>query len=73
MMERLYTSPTYGMWYPIDEKGLSTNLPPMVVFPESTKFYSKWKETLEKKGVKVSPCPSLPKEDGRPERGGGRS
>lgn len=54
MMERLYTSPTYGMWYPVDEKGLSTNLPPMVVFPELTKFYTAWKEDLEKKGVKVS-------------------
>lgn len=54
MMERLYTSPTYGMWYPIDPKSLSSNLPPMVVFPESTKFYSKWQEDMEKRGVKVS-------------------
>lgn len=54
MMERLYTSPTYGMWYPIDPKSLSSNLPPMVVFPEETKFYTKWKETLEERGVKVS-------------------
>jgi hypothetical protein len=54
MMERLYTSPTYGMWYPIDEKSLSSNLPPMVVFPEESQFYQKWKETLESKGVKVS-------------------
>lgn len=53
MMERLYTSPTYGMWYPIDSKSLSSNLPPMVVFPETTKFYQTWKEDLEKRGVKV--------------------
>ena len=54
MMERLYTSPTYGMWYPIDPKSLSSNLPPMVVFPESTKFYQKWQADMEKRGVKVS-------------------
>lgn len=53
MMERLYTSPTYGMWYKVDEHSLSSNLPPMVVFPESTKFYTAWKEDMEKKGVKV--------------------
>lgn len=53
MMERLYTSPTYGMWYKIDPKSLSSNLPPMVVFPESTAFYTTWKEDMEKKGVKV--------------------
>ncbi|KAJ3712847.1 FAD/NAD(P)-binding domain-containing protein [Lentinula raphanica] len=53
MMERLYTSPTYGMWYPIDEKMLSSNLPPMVVFPNATSVYSDWKESLEKRGVSV--------------------
>ncbi|ORY30790.1 FAD/NAD(P)-binding domain-containing protein [Naematelia encephala] len=53
MMERLYTSPTYGMWYPVDEKSLSSNLPPMVVFPESTKFYRDWQRSLEDQGVKV--------------------
>jgi len=53
MMERLYTSPTYGMWYKIDEKSLSSNLPPMVVFPESSKFYKAWHEEMEEKGVKV--------------------
>jgi len=53
MMERLYTSPTYGMWYPVDDKSLSSNLPPMVVFPEETKFYTKWQEALESRGVKV--------------------
>ena len=54
MMERLYTSPTYGMWYPIDDKSLSSNLPPMVVFPESSDFYNKWQAALEASGVKVS-------------------
>jgi hypothetical protein len=53
VMERLYTSPTYGMWYSIDEKSLSSNLPPMVVFPETTEFYTKWQKDLESKGVKV--------------------
>ena len=57
MMERLYTSPTYGMWYPMDEKSLSSNLPPMVVFPESSDFYSKWQSSLEDRGVKVSAVP----------------
>lgn len=54
MMERLYTSPTYGMWYPIDDKSLSSNLPPMVVFPETSEFFGKWGEELKKRGVKVS-------------------
>ncbi|EIW68152.1 hypothetical protein TREMEDRAFT_33043 [Tremella mesenterica DSM 1558] len=53
MLERLYTSPTYGMWYPIDNKSLSSNLPPMVVFPETSAFYSKWQKTLEDRGVRV--------------------
>ncbi|KAJ3782038.1 FAD/NAD(P)-binding domain-containing protein [Lentinula aff. detonsa] len=53
MMERLYTSPTYGMWYPIDRKMLTSNLPPMVVFPEATAVYSDWKESLEKRGVSI--------------------
>lgn len=53
MMERLYTSPTYGMWYPVDPKSLSSNLPPMVVFPESTDFYTKWQKSLEERNVKV--------------------
>lgn len=53
IMERLYTSPTYGMWYEIDDKSLSSNLPPMVVFPEESKFYTKWQHELEARGVKV--------------------
>lgn len=39
--------------YQVDEKSLSSNLPPMVVFPEETKFYTKWQHTLESRGVKV--------------------
>ncbi|KAJ3877342.1 FAD/NAD(P)-binding domain-containing protein [Lentinula edodes] len=53
MMERLYTSPTYGMWYPIDRKMLTSNLPPMVVFPEATAVYTDWQHALEKKGVSI--------------------
>ncbi|KAF9269470.1 FAD/NAD(P)-binding domain-containing protein [Marasmius fiardii PR-910] len=53
MMERLYTSPTYGMWYPVDPEMLTSNLPPMVVFPEASRVYSDWKASLEKKGVQV--------------------
>jgi hypothetical protein len=53
MMERLYTSPTYGMWYPIDELSLSSNHPPMVVFPEASNFYNKWQASLEARGVHI--------------------
>ncbi|KIK64063.1 hypothetical protein GYMLUDRAFT_40296 [Collybiopsis luxurians FD-317 M1] len=53
MMERLYTSPTYGMWYPVDPQMLTSNLPPMVVFPEATAVYSAWKTSLENKGVSI--------------------
>ncbi|GAA5966780.1 hypothetical protein JCM8115_002814 [Rhodotorula mucilaginosa] len=53
MMERLYTSPTYGMWYPVDDKALSSNLPPMVVFPKETEFYTDWQHQLEARGVNV--------------------
>ncbi|GAA6038635.1 hypothetical protein JCM8097_009458 [Rhodosporidiobolus ruineniae] len=53
MMERLYTSPTYGMWYPVDDKCLASNKPPMVVFPEESKFYTDWQHVLEARGVKV--------------------
>jgi hypothetical protein len=72
MMERLYTSPTYGMWYPgmfrhlaayvlyplslclpVDDKSLSSNMPPMVVFPEASLFYTKWQHSLEDRGVTI--------------------
>ena len=53
MMERLYTSPTYGMWYEVDDKCLSSNLPPMVVFPEERAFYEVWRKALVERGVNV--------------------
>lgn len=53
ILERLCTSPTYGMWYPTDKESIASNLPPMVVFPEFGKFYNDWKEDLIKKGVHV--------------------
>lgn len=53
VLERLCTSPTYGMWYPPDKNSVASNLPPMVVFPNLSDFYSDWKKHLIKKGVKV--------------------
>ncbi|KAI5203998.1 hypothetical protein AUEXF2481DRAFT_91798 [Aureobasidium subglaciale EXF-2481] len=53
VLERLCTSPTYGMWYPPDKASVASNLPPMVVFPNFSEFYSDWKTSLEKKGVTV--------------------
>lgn len=53
MFERLCTSPTYGMWYPINEKTLVDSKPPMVVFPNFSEFYSTWKKDLIHRGVTV--------------------
>jgi NAD(P)-binding Rossmann-like domain len=53
MLERLCTSPTYGMWYPPDKYSIASNLPPMVVFPNLSKFYDDWRKNLEKRGVQV--------------------
>lgn len=53
MLERLVTSPTYGMWYPGDKESVVSNLPPMVVFPRFTDFYETWKKDLISKGVSV--------------------
>jgi len=53
MLERLCTSPTYGMWYPSDKYSVASNLPPMIVFPNFSDFYSTWKRDLESRGVKV--------------------
>lgn len=53
MLERLCTSPTYGMWYPPDKHSIASNLPPMVVFPKFTKFYDDWKKDLISKGVNI--------------------
>lgn len=53
MLERIATSPTYGMWYPPDEHSVASNKPPMVVFPNFTDFYSTWQKDLESRGVTV--------------------
>jgi hypothetical protein len=53
ILERLCTSPTYGMWYPADKHSIASNLPPMVVFPNLSNFYAAWKKDLEAKGVQV--------------------
>ncbi|KAF4918960.1 hypothetical protein CGCVW01_v008352 [Colletotrichum viniferum] len=53
MLERLCTSPTYGMWYPPDKHSVASNLPPMVVFPNFSDFYQTWKKDLESRGVTV--------------------
>lgn len=53
MLERLVTSPTYGMWYPGDELSVVSNLPPMVVFPKFSDFYETWRKDLVSKGVNV--------------------
>ncbi|TRM56662.1 hypothetical protein BD626DRAFT_551463 [Schizophyllum amplum] len=53
VLERIFTSPTYGMWFPPDERSLASNEPPMVVFPEFSAFYGDWKKDLERRGVHV--------------------
>ncbi|KAK3685257.1 hypothetical protein B0T22DRAFT_409510 [Podospora appendiculata] len=53
ILERLCTSPTYGMWNPPDRESIASNLPPMVVFPNLSNFYDDWRKDLVEKGVKV--------------------
>ena len=53
IMERLVTSPTYGMWYPGDKFSVVNNLPPMVVFPNFSVFYEDWRKNLVDRGVQV--------------------
>lgn len=53
ILERLITSPTYGMWYPGDKLSVASNLPPMVVFPKFSDFYEDWRKSLVARGVKV--------------------
>ncbi|SMR61026.1 unnamed protein product [Zymoseptoria tritici ST99CH_3D1] len=53
VLERLCTSPTYGMWYPPDKNSIASNLPPMIVFPNLSEFYQTWKDNLIKKGVNI--------------------
>jgi predicted NAD/FAD-binding protein len=53
MLERLCTSPTYGMWYPYDSRSIASNMPPMVVFPNFSEFYETWRKDLVARGVNV--------------------
>ncbi|PVH95862.1 FAD/NAD(P)-binding domain-containing protein [Periconia macrospinosa] len=53
ILERLCTSPTYGMWYPADKLSVVSNQPPMVVFPRFGNFYDTWRKSLVGKGVDV--------------------
>ena len=53
MLERIATSPTYGMWYPPDKYSVASNKTPMVVFPNFSEFYRTWKQDLESRGVDV--------------------
>ncbi|OAL19982.1 hypothetical protein AYO20_11573 [Fonsecaea nubica] len=53
MLERLCTSPTYGMWFPYDPTSIATNHPPMVVFPNFSDFYETWRKDLVSRGVTV--------------------
>ncbi|KYG50325.1 hypothetical protein M433DRAFT_57379 [Acidomyces richmondensis BFW] len=53
ILERLSTSPTYGMWYPPDKASVASNLPPMVVFPNFSEFYETWRKNLVKRGVNI--------------------
>jgi hypothetical protein len=53
MLERLCTSPTYGMWYPPDKSSVASNIPPMVVFPNFSDFYETWRKNLIEAGVDI--------------------
>jgi len=53
ILERLSTSPTYGMWYPPDKASVASNMPPMVVFPNFSEFYETWRKNLVKRGVNI--------------------
>ncbi|KAK6532537.1 hypothetical protein TWF281_006725 [Arthrobotrys megalospora] len=61
ILERLYGSPTVGMWYDEEtmdkekkkEGVLSGNNPEMVVFPNLSEFYETWRKTLVGRGVEV--------------------
>ncbi|KAK6501403.1 hypothetical protein TWF481_009243 [Arthrobotrys musiformis] len=61
ILERLYGSPTVGMWYDPEtgdkskkkEGVLSGNNPEMVVFPNLSEFYETWRKDLVGRGVDV--------------------
>lgn len=69
ILERLCTSPTYGMWYPPDKYSIASNLPPMVVFPNFSKFYETWRQDLVKRGVHVRLSTELARVVSRSENG----
>jgi hypothetical protein len=53
ILERLCTSPTYGMWYPPTKESPASNIPDMVVFPNFSEFYETWRKNLVKRGVNI--------------------
>lgn len=53
VLERLSTSPTYGMWYPPTKESPASNIPDMVVFPNFSEFYETWRKNLVNRGVNV--------------------
>lgn len=53
ILERLCTSPTYGMRYPADKESIASNMPPMIVFPNFSNFYEDWRKDLVKRGVNI--------------------
>ncbi|KAK5711716.1 hypothetical protein LTR15_012311 [Elasticomyces elasticus] len=53
ILERVCTSSTYGMWYPPEKSTITSNMPPMVVFPNFSDFYETWRKNLIKMGVKI--------------------
>ncbi|KAK6341452.1 hypothetical protein TWF696_008526 [Orbilia brochopaga] len=58
ILQKLFNSPTAGMWYDAEAAGkkagvLVGNNPSMVVFPNLSEFYDTWKKTLITRGVDV--------------------
>ncbi|RYP60058.1 hypothetical protein DL770_010069 [Monosporascus sp. CRB-9-2] len=53
MLERLCTSPSYGMWYPTSRNTLVDHRLPMIVFPNFCGFYETWRKDLVSRGVTV--------------------
>ncbi|KAL7272645.1 hypothetical protein RUND412_004534 [Rhizina undulata] len=53
VLRQLFKSERYGMWYPADKNSFISNQPPMVVFPDLSSFYSKWKDSLIAGGVDI--------------------
>ncbi|GAA5950031.1 hypothetical protein JCM3765_004170 [Sporobolomyces pararoseus] len=53
MMLMFYGDKDCGIYYPIDDKNLSSKLPEMLVFPNMGEFYSNWKASLERQNVSI--------------------